>query len=56
MIYEGEFRENMRHGRGSLYLNGISIYEGEWVGDHLHGEGYLKSMKYMTKNCPPVFN
>ena len=28
MVYEGEFRENMRHGRGSLYLNGISMYEG----------------------------
>lgn len=49
MVYEGEFRENMRHGRGSLFLNGISIYEGEWRADRLEGEGYIKSMKYMSK-------
>lgn len=56
MVYEGDFRDNLRHGRGSLVLNGISIFEGEWVCDHLQGEGYLKSMKCMSGECPSVFS
>ena len=28
MVYDGELRDTIRHGRGSLSLNGISIYEG----------------------------
>ena len=45
----------MRHGRGSLLLNGISIYEGEWYQDRLHGEGYIKSMRCMSGSCPSLF-
>jgi len=37
-------------------MNGISIYEGEWYQDRLHGEGYIKSMKYLSGACPPVFS
>lgn len=46
----------MRCGRGSLSLNGIEIYSGVWAMDKMEGEGYIKSMKYMSKNCPPIFN
>lgn len=56
IIYEGMFRQNMKHGKGSITLNGISIYEGEWCNDKLQGEGYIKSMKCMSDSCSPIFN
>lgn len=38
-----------------MSLNGISIYEGEWSEDKFEGEGYIKSMKFTTSNCPALF-
>jgi hypothetical protein len=55
-VYEGEFRENVRHGKGSLILNGIPIYEGYWHLDRIQGEGYIKSMKFLSANCPNMLN
>ena len=53
--FEGEMKDGLRHGRGSLFMNGISIYEGEWFQDRLQGEGYIKSLKCLSNNCPNVF-
>ena len=36
--YIGLFKDNMYHGKGT-HKDGNSTYEGEWVGDHRHGEG-----------------
>ena len=32
-VYKGEFKNGMRHGKGSLYENGKFCYKGEWVYD-----------------------
>jgi hypothetical protein len=52
MVYIGDFRENVRHGNGTIILNGITIYEGDWFMDQLSGEGYIKSLKLMSNSCP----
>lgn len=52
VVYVGNFHENTRHGHGILELNGVNIFEGEWFSDAIQGEGYIKSMKLMSTNCP----
>lgn len=37
--YEGEYKDGLKHGRGSMrYPNG-DLYEGEWVDNKPHGDG-----------------
>ena len=52
-IYEGEWKENEKHGHGRItYANG-SAYEGEWKNDKKHGygktieEGYWKDGEFI---------
>lgn len=40
--YEGEFRENARHGNGKYYLPNGSVYDGEWREDVMSGRGTFK--------------
>ncbi|ETW00218.1 hypothetical protein H310_07611 [Aphanomyces invadans] len=43
--YDGEFRNQMRHGRGKYVVANTShTYEGQWEADQRHGHGTLKSM------------
>jgi hypothetical protein len=39
-IYEGDWRENRKHGKGRLIeVDGFTIYTGEWDNDIKHGKG-----------------
>lgn len=37
--YEGDFRENLRHGNGIYVLQDGSVYEGTWREGMMHGRG-----------------
>jgi hypothetical protein len=50
--YDGNFVQNYRHGIGTVGLNGIVFYEGQWSLDELSGHGYVKSMKNYSDCCP----
>ncbi|GFR53186.1 hypothetical protein Agub_g15934, partial [Astrephomene gubernaculifera] len=43
-VYEGEWRDGMRHGQGVLYTNitRTSYYKGSWVNDTKHGPGVMR--------------
>ena len=43
--YEGEFKNNLRDGKGIMYYNNDNKYEGEWKNDFKEGKGimYYKS-------------
>ena len=38
-IYEGEMKNNIKHGKGTLYLTDNSKYEGSWLNDRSYGLG-----------------
>ena len=40
--YEGDFKENTRHGNGTYYLPNGSVYEGEWRANRMSGGGTFK--------------
>jgi lysozyme len=39
--YVGEFRGNMRYGRGQMYKKGGARFDGQWVHDSIQGYGVL---------------
>ena len=39
LIYDGEYKNNKRDGKGKEYYNGIIIYDGEYKNDKKHGKG-----------------
>ncbi|RHY34446.1 hypothetical protein DYB32_007677, partial [Aphanomyces invadans] len=44
--YDGEFRNQMRHGRGKYVVANTShTYEGQWEADQRHGHGTLNDMQ-----------
>mmetsp|Transcript_5498 Transcript_5498/g.8606 ORF Transcript_5498/g.8606 Transcript_5498/m.8606 type:complete len:270 (+) Transcript_5498:425-1234(+) len=58
--YVGEFRENLRHGRGILYnedffesgkLWKIQVFKGSFVHNEKDGEGYLQVMEFSEFPC-----
>ena len=55
-IYEGSFVQNFRHGIGTMSLNGIVLYEGQWSLDEINGQGYIKSMKNFSENCSKLLS
>ena len=55
-VYEGSFVQNYRHGVGTISLNGIPFYEGQWSLDELNGQGYIKSMKNYSDHCPKILS
>jgi hypothetical protein len=42
IVYEGEWRDNQRHGNGCLTWPTGDVYEGEWRHDCRHGHGTLR--------------
>ena len=40
--YEGERKDNLRHGHGTLFYSNALCYEGEFRDNHRHGMGTLK--------------
>ena len=38
-IYEGEWLDDMRHGKGMLRLANTNRYEGEWKNNKMCGNG-----------------
>jgi hypothetical protein len=45
-IYNGDYIEGKRNGKGRMYYAGIKeIYDGEWVNDRRQGEGYVLNLK-----------
>lgn len=46
-VYEGDWFEDKRSGRGTLTLGNGDVYEGSWQADLKHGEG---TYYYMAKN------
>jgi len=44
-LYEGEFLNDKRHGKGKLYNDGKIKYDGEYLNGKKHGNGklYLKN-------------
>jgi len=57
-VYEGEFRDDMRHGKGTLYCKEIyddgevyeEIYEGYWENDMKNGKGETRIKGYWRDN------
>lgn len=56
LLYEGDFREGLRHGFGYnhtlfrvLSLNGKTIYEGEWQRDRICGKGLIRNIYLINK-------
>ena len=39
MIYEGEFSEDKREGKGKQYWNNKLIFEGDYLNDKRNGKG-----------------
>jgi hypothetical protein len=56
MNYEGELKQGRRIGEGKITLNGIDIFEGQFVNDMIDGQGYLKFLRFFTNSsqCPKV--
>jgi len=40
-LYEGQFKNNKRHGQGNMIYNDKSVYEGFWENDERHGSGKI---------------
>ena len=40
-LYEGQIRNDKKHGRGRFYFTDGSMYEGDWDNDSMHGVGTL---------------
>ena len=51
MIYEGGFKDGLRHGAGTIFWNGVEVYDGEWQQDKMGGQGYIKSLKLLSESC-----
>ena len=44
-MYEGEFKDDMKHGEGKFtYANG-DVYEGDYADDEAHGKGKITSRR-----------
>ena len=43
--FDGEFRDNLKNGKGHIYLEGEVNYEGEWLNDEKHGYGRFQEDK-----------
>ncbi len=41
VTYEGEFLNEMKHGKGVLKYPDGDFYDGYWVHDHFHGWGVI---------------
>lgn len=41
-IYDGEYKDGMKHGRGKLRMANGDVYEGEFKEDQMHGRGMIK--------------
>ena len=39
--YEGQMRQNQKHGQGRLTAEDGTIYEGQWVADRFEGHGVI---------------
>ena len=39
IIYEGEYKKDVKSGKGKLFLEENKYYEGNWVNDQPHGKG-----------------
>jgi hypothetical protein len=39
LIYQGEWKDNNKHGKGTYYWANGGRYEGEWKDDKMHGKG-----------------
>ena len=46
-MYEGDWKNNMQHGRGKYYFTDGFTYEGEWKEHQIHGtRKYLDLKKF----------
>ena len=45
-VYNGHWRNDVRHGKGHQYFDGFYYYDGEWENDIQHGNGTLGSNGY----------
>jgi len=41
-VYEGEYQQDKRHGRGVLRFGNGKVYEGEWSNGKRHGRGVYR--------------
>jgi hypothetical protein len=48
-VYEGDWKSNMRNGKGILYYANGDVFEGEWIGNMKFGIGVLKDSKGNVK-------
>ena len=49
LCYEGNFKNNLRHGFGVLRFNQIEIYRGTWSADELSGQGKIRNFAVINK-------
>ena len=54
-VYEGEFKENKRHGKGIYKYNNWDVYDGEWVKGKREGKGKMTYMFDYFKNQVDVY-
>ncbi len=48
-VYQGEFKDGMRHGKGKLTKMDGEVYEGDWVDGKKHGKGVLTSGTFVNE-------
>ena len=41
-IYDGDWKNNLREGKGIMKYNNGDIYNGEWINDKIEGKGIMK--------------
>lgn len=56
MNFEGEFSHGKRYGEGKFTLNGIDVFEGQFINDRIEGQGYLKFLRFFASinQCPKI--
>ena len=42
-VYEGDWKDGKRHGKGTYKYADGRVYEGDWKDDNKHGKGTFKS-------------
>jgi len=55
-VYDGEWKEDMKHGKGKMIYKNGNVYEGEWYKDHKKGilsvASYKISSMFSSKRRP----
>ena len=54
-VYEGEFKDNLMHGKGIYKYSNWDVYDGEWVEGMREGKGKMTYMKDYFNNKIDIY-